>query len=346
LPLLSVALPPSLGAGGEVGEEAVYVRLKRQNRGQLRGARIDFDYPSVGATETVLMASCFAEGETTISNAACEPEIEELADFMTKMAGSHGLRIEGAGTGKIVVQGIGGGAFRDSSSSSSSLHFLHHSVCPDRIEAGTYLVAGAITESPELVLHNVHHPHVAGITKVLQDMGCCVEERLQSHGRDGDDGLSKNPKQELILAAPSRLRAVDMIRSQPWPGFPTDLLPILHPLLATACGTSTTEETVFDNRMSHAIQLRKFGCDIEIVDNKAVVRGRARGSKSKPPHSGGLEGACVTASDLRGGAALILAGLAAKGETVVDGLHYVDRGYCSLEEKLKNIGADVERIKV
>lgn len=263
---------------------------------QLTGNTIYLDFPSVGATENIMMAACFAQGVTTIQNAAEEPEIVDLACFINSMSG----RVEGAGTDTIVVHGR------------RSLHAQSYRVIPDRIEAGTYMVAAAITGG-ELILENVIPEHVISLTAKLREAGVTVHSLL--------DGMH--------VKGNGTIEPVD-IKTLPYPGFPTDMQPQMMALLTLARGTSMVTETVFENRFMHVPELRRMGAGIRTDGRSAVVSGvRA------------LSGAPVTASDLRAGAALILAGLAAEGVTEVCGVSHIERGYVGIVEKLKSLGADI-----
>jgi UDP-N-acetylglucosamine 1-carboxyvinyltransferase len=268
--------------------------------GRLKGAKIYLDYPSVGATETIMMAATLAEGETIIENAAQEPEIVDLANFCNSM----GAKIKGAGTNKIVIAGV------------KSLHFSDYSIIADRIEAGTFLVAGAITRS-QLTLTSVVPEHLAPVIAKLQEMGCEVIS-------DGPNRLKTVPKYLL--------RATD-IETLPYPGFPTDMQAQFMALLTLSEGSSVVRETVFENRLRHVAELNRMGANIRVKGNCAIVRG--------VPF---LSGAPVMATDLRASAALVLAGLAAQGKTIVQGLHHLDRGYEHLDRKLQRVGADIRRI--
>ncbi|MBT9153693.1 MAG: UDP-N-acetylglucosamine 1-carboxyvinyltransferase 1 [Firmicutes bacterium] len=263
---------------------------------QLIGNTIYLDFPSVGATENIMMAACFAQGLTTIQNAAEEPEIVDLACFINGMGG----RVEGAGTDTIVVHGR------------RPLHAQSYRVIPDRIEAGTYMVAAAITGG-DLIIENVIPEHVISLTAKLREAGVTVHSL--------NDGMH--------VVSSGVIEPVD-IKTLPYPGFPTDMQPQMMALLALACGTSMITETVFENRFMHVPELRRMGANIRTDGRSAVVSGvRA------------LSGAPVTASDLRAGAALILAGLVAEGVTEVCGVGHIERGYVGIVPKLKSLGADI-----
>lgn len=264
----------------------------------LKGSRIYLDFPSVGATENLMMATCLAKGYSVIENAAEEPEVVDLANFLNAM----GAKIKGAGTKIIRVEGVPrlGGAV--------------HTVIPDRIEAGTFLTAAAITGG-EVTVENVICDHLKPVTAKLREAGVDVEE-------------SENSVQ---VRATGELRSAD-IKTMPYPGFPTDMQAQMMALLALAKGTSLVTETVFENRFMHTNELKRMGARIKIEGRTAVVQGVPR-----------LTGAPVKATDLRAGAALVTAGLAAEGETEIGNTHHIDRGYDRLEEKLSSLGAQIRR---
>lgn len=288
----------ALGADVIIEHGIVDARVKG-HRGRLQGAKIYLDYPSVGATETIMMAATLAEGETIIENAAQEPEVVDLANFCRSM----GAKISGAGTNTIVVSGV------------DRLHSTDYPVIPDRIEAGTFLVAAAITHS-ELSLFPVVSEHLAPVIAKLEEMGSQI--------------IKESPNRLRII--PGELRASD-IETLPYPGFPTDMQAQFMALMAVSEGNSIITETVFENRLRHVAELNRMGADIKVKGNHAIVRG--------VPF---LSGAPVMATDLRASAALVLAGLAARGKTVVQGLHHLDRGYENIEGKLRQLGAKIERI--
>lgn len=264
----------------------------------LKGARIYLDYPSVGATENIMMAGALAEGTTIIENAAEEPEIVDLANFINSMGG----KIKGAGTKIIKIEGV------------KSLGETIHPIIPDRIEAGSYMVAAAITGG-ELQLENVISDHLKPVIAKLMEAG--VEITENGNG--------------ILVKASSPLKAVD-IKTMPYPGFPTDMQAQFMSLMALSQGTSIVTETVFENRFMHAEELRRMGADIKIEGRSAVIEGVP-----------GLTGAPVKASDLRAGAALILAGLAAEGETEISNVYHIDRGYDRIVDKLLGVGAKIRR---
>jgi UDP-N-acetylglucosamine 1-carboxyvinyltransferase len=287
----------SMGADVLIDGGMVHARVK--GNGRLQGANIYLDYPSVGATETLMMAATLAEGETIIGNAAQEPEVIDLADFCASM----GAKITGAGTNTIVIKGV------------DRLHTTDYSIIPDRIEAGTLLIAGAITRS-EISLYPVIPAHLASVIAKLREIGPEVVE-------DGPNRLRIIPRD---------LKATD-IETLPYPGFPTDMQAQFMALLTLADGSSVVNETVFENRLRHVAELKRLGADIKVKGNVALVRG--------VPF---LSGAPVMATDLRASAALVVAGLAAQGTTIVQGLHHLDRGYDNLEGKLGRLGAKLRRV--
>lgn len=264
----------------------------------LTGARIYLDYPSVGATENIMMTGSLAQGTTIIENAAEEPEIVDLANFINSMGG----RIKGAGTKIIKIEGA------------KYLGSTVHTVIPDRIEAGSYMVAAAITGG-DLVLENVISDHIKPVIAKLIEAGADIA--------DEDNGLR--------IRACKPLKAVD-IKTLPYPGFPTDMQAQFMSLLTLVQGTSILTETVFENRFMHAEELRRMGADIKIEGRSAVVEGVAR-----------LTGAQVKASDLRAGAALVIAALAAEGETEISNVYHIDRGYDRIVDKFRSVGANIKR---
>ena len=268
---------------------------------RLKGASIILDCPSVGATETVLMAAVLAEGTTTIENAAQEPEVQDLAQLLNAM----GAEITGAGGPMITIQGV------------ERLHGVNnYPVIPDRIEAGTFLIAAAITGSP-MRIEPVIPEHLNAVLQKLRDCGCRLDI--------DDAGVS---------ITPGPLQAVD-ITTQPFPGFPTDLQAPFMALMSVAQGTSVITEKIYENRLQHVAELQRMGASIRVEGSTAVVEGVPQ-----------LSGAPVTGSDLRASAAMVLAGLAAKGVTRVSGLPHLDRGYDNIEKKLSSVGALIERQEV
>ncbi|RCJ23297.1 UDP-N-acetylglucosamine 1-carboxyvinyltransferase [Nostoc sp. ATCC 43529] len=267
---------------------------------RLKGAKIYLDIASVGATENLMMAATLADGETIIENAAREPEVVDLANFCNAM----GAKISGAGTSRIIIEGV------------PNLHSVDYSIIPDRIEAGTFLVAAAITRS-ELSLSPVAPEHLIPVIAKLRDIGVTIIEEAPEHLR--------------ILPAET-LKATD-IETQYHPGFPTDMQAPFMALLALAEGDSVINESVFENRLRHASELNRLGADIRVKGNAAFVRGVPK-----------LSGAPVLGTDLRASAALVLAGLAAEGQTTIQGLQHLDRGYDRLDAKLQQLGAKILRV--
>ncbi len=267
---------------------------------RLQGAKIYLDIASVGATENLMMAATLAEGETIIENAAREPEVVDLANFCNAM----GAKIKGAGTSRIIIEGV------------PKLHSVDYSIIPDRIEAGTFLLAAAITRS-ELLLSPVAPEHLIPVIAKLRDIGVTIIEDKPEHLR--------------ILPAET-LKATD-IETQYHPGFPTDMQAPFMALLTLAEGDSVINESVFENRLRHASELNRLGADIRVKGNAAFVRGVPK-----------LSGAPVLGTDLRASAALVIAGLAAEGKTTIQGLQHLDRGYDRLDVKLQQLGAKILRV--
>ncbi len=267
------------------------------DRKRLKAASIVLDCPSVGATETILMAASLAEGTSVIENAAQEPEVQDLANLLNAM----GARISGAGGPSITIEGV------------ERLHGCDYTVIPDRIEAGTFLLAAAITRST-LRVAPVVPDHLSSVLQKLRDCGCGLEV-------DGDG----------IVITPGTIKGID-ITTQPFPGFPTDLQAPFMALLATAQGTSVITEKIYENRMQHVAELQRMGAAIRVQGNAAVVEGVPS-----------LSGAPVNGTDLRASAAMVLAGLVAQGRTQVSGLNHLDRGYAGIEAKLTASGAKLAR---
>ena len=265
---------------------------------RLTGAQIVLDCPSVGATETILMAAVLADGVSSIENAAQEPEVQDLANLLNSM----GAQVSGAGGPVITVQGV-----------ERLRGCTNYSVIPDRIEAGTFLMAAAITRSP-LVVEPVIPEHLSAVIQKLRDCGCSIEIK----GR-------------AVTITPGEITAVD-ITTQPFPGFPTDLQAPFMALMCTAKGTSVISEKIYENRLQHVAELQRMGASIRLKGSTAIVEGVAQ-----------LSAAPVTGTDLRAAAAMVLAGLSAKGITEVAGLKHLDRGYDDLEAKLSAAGAEVKR---
>lgn len=265
--------------------------------GRLVGCPITLSFPSVGATENVLLAAVTAAGTTTIYNAAREPEIVDLCDFLT----ACGARIRGAGEGTIVIDGV------------ERLTGCHHRVIPDRIETVTYMGAAAVTGG-SLFLRNVCPTQLRAVIPLLEEMGCSITAW----------------DTELLVSAPGRLRRVKTVRTLPYPGFPTDAQALLMTMACLAKGTSVFIETIFESRYKHVSELMRMGARIKVEGRVAVVEGVAQ-----------LSGAPVECTDLRGGAALVLAGLAAQGQTEISGLQHLERGYESLTGGLTQVGASL-----
>ena len=263
---------------------------------RIMGTQIHLDFPSVGATENIILASCLAEGVTVLTTAAKEPEIEDLVKFLNKA----GAKIKGAGTDRVEIIGV------------KKLTEVSYNIMPDRIEAGTYLVAGAITGG-NLKVTNLNSNHIEPILNKLEEAGCVL----------------KIEKNTVEIKAPKRIKAVD-IKTMPYPGFPTDMQSIFGALLTTAKGTSIITENIFESRYKYVQELNRMGAKINVEGRTAVIKGTKR-----------IQGASVVASDLRGGAALVLEALVAKGVTQVDNVHYILRGYENIVDKLKNLGAKI-----
>jgi UDP-N-acetylglucosamine 1-carboxyvinyltransferase len=283
--------------GAEIEIEDGYIRARAD---KLSGAHVFFDAVSVTGTENILMAAVLAEGETVLENAAREPEVTDLANFLISM----GAQITGAGTDRIIVQGV------------KKLSGTSYRVLPDRIEAGTFLVAAAITGG-KIRLRKVVPRHLEAIIQKLHQAG--------AHTEAGDDWV------ELDMRGRT-LRAVD-VTTDPYPGFPTDMQAQFMALNCVAAGTGAVTETIFENRFMHVPELQRMGADIGLQGNTAIIRGVEQ-----------LRAAPVMATDLRASAGLVLAALVAEGETVVDRIYHIDRGYECIEEKLRNLGADIRRL--
>ena len=281
--------------GAEVNLDHGVVDVKADN---LTGAEIYLDYPSVGATINIMIAASRADGKTIIENAAREPEIVDLANFLTVM----GANIKGVGTDIIKIEGV------------DEMHGVEHRIIPDRIEAGTYMIASAITGG-DVYVRNVLTEHVKPLIAKMHEMGIIVEEDIAG----------------VKVKADGKLKAVD-VKTLPYPGFPTDMQSQMMALLTQADETSLIIETVWENRFMHVDELKRMGADIKIDGHSALV---------KP---GCLTGAEVRATDLRAGAALILAGLAAEGQTEVKDIYHVERGYENIEERLKEVGASINKV--
>ena len=282
--------------GATVTVEHGYIKAKAS---RLKGGRICLDFPTVTGTENLMMAACLADGTTVIENAAKEPEILDLAAFLVK----RGARIAGAGTDMITVEGV------------KELRGADHEVIPDRIEAGTYLAAGAITGG-DVCVKDCRPQHLEAVTAKLREAGAEIVES----------------KESIRLKASKRLKSVD-VRTYPYPGFATDMQAQMMALMCVAQGTSVITETVFESRFIHVPELQRMGAEIKVDGSHAVVTGTAK-----------LSGAPVMASDLRASAGLIVAGLAAEGETEIARVYHLDRGYERIEEKLTGLGAAMRRV--
>lgn len=270
---------------------------------KLTGCEILLDYPSVGATENIMLAASMAEGETIIRNAAKEPEIDDLQAFLRKL----GVQVSGAGTGVIRIQGT-----REIKAEPV------HRIIPDRIVAGTYLAAAAATGG-SLVVTGVIYDHIGSVLYCLKRCGC----RIKNYSGN-----------VIALESNGNLTALDLVRTSPYPGFPTDMQPQMVALLSKCRGTSVVVETVFENRFRYTEQLMKLGADISVQGRTAIIRGVDK-----------LKAAQLEARDLRGGAALVIGALAAEGTSSISGVNYIDRGYERMEKVLSSIGADIKRVE-
>lgn len=286
----------ALGAEVNLGHGYVEAYTKK-----LVGNKIYLDFPSVGATENIMMAAVLAEGETILENAAGEPEVEDLANFLNSM----GARISGAGTDTIKIIGV------------KELKGVKYTPIPDRIEAGTFMAAAAITRG-KIKINRVEEEHLKPIIAKLREIGICMEKIEHS----------------IIIDGNNELKPVD-IKTMPYPGFPTDMQAQMMSLLCAIKGTSIITETVFENRFMHAGELKRMGANIKLDGRSAVIEG-----------VDSLTGCDVKATDLRAGAALIIAGLATEGCTKIGDIYHIDRGYVNIEEKFKKLGADIERVDI
>ncbi|WP_413168455.1 UDP-N-acetylglucosamine 1-carboxyvinyltransferase [Capilliphycus salinus ALCB114379] len=287
--------------GADVHIEHGVVHAAVPGKGRLKGAKIYLDYPSVGATETLMMAATLADGETIIENAAQEPEVVDLANFCRAM----GANISGAGSKTLVISGV------------PRLHDVDYTIIPDRIEAGTFLIAGAITRS-SILLSPVIPDHITAAISKLRKIGVQITCEAPNS----------------IRVSPGEQHLATDIETLPYPGFPTDLQAPFMALLTLCEGNSLITETVFENRLHHVPELNRMGADVRVKGNTAIVRGVPM-----------LSGAPVIGSDLRASAALVLAALAAEGTSTIQGLQHLDRGYEKFEEKLKKLGANIVRIE-
>lgn len=302
----------SYPGGCDIGSRPIDLHLKsfeklgiqvNQNHGniecnaeKIKGEKIDLDFPSVGATENAILASILAEGTTIITNAAREPEIIDLQNFLNKM----GAKIVGAGTDEIQIEGV------------KKLKDISYNIMPDRIETGSFLCFAAATKG-NIILENANATHITPIISKLEEAECKIE-------------TSKN---KIKIIAPKKLKAID-IKTMPYPGFPTDMQSVFASMLTIAKGTSIIVENIFENRYKYTQELNKMGAKITVEGKSAIIRGTRK-----------LYGADVKATDLRGGAALVLAGLIAKGKTQVEDIEYILRGYEKLDYKLQNLGANI-----
>jgi len=282
--------------GARITQEHGYIEARAD---RLTGARIAFDKITVTGTEDILMAATLAEGETVLDNCAREPEVVDLAELLVKM----GARIEGAGTRTIRVRGV------------AKLNGARHRIIPDRIEAGTFITAAALTGG-DLTVANCEPEHVGALLSTLKDCGLRVQTSADS----------------VQVTNNGTLKSADIVTEE-YPGFPTDMQAQYMALATQADGISTITENIFENRFMHALELVRMGADIKIEGHRAIVRG-------KTP----LSGAAVLASDLRASASLVLAALVADGETIIDRVYHIDRGYERIEEKLRSVGAQIRRI--
>lgn len=284
--------------GVKIHEEHGYIHCAAD---KLIGADIHLDFPSVGATENIMLAAVYAEGETYISNAAREPEIIDLANFLNKM----GAKIYGVGTGLIKITGV-----------KEPLHGTEYTVMPDRIAAATYLAAAAITDG-EIFLRNVQPKHMGAMIHILKEMGTRI----------------KITDDTIHLKSAGKLKCIHMLRTMPYPGFPTDIQSPFMSVATLARGTSVFTETIFENRFQHVDELVRMGADIKVEGRSAVVRGVKK-----------LYGANLVARELRGGAALVVAALAAEGHSEISGTEYIDRGYEEIEKQISNCGGMIKRM--
>ena len=282
--------------GADIKKEHGIIEIEAK---RLVGTEIYLDFPSVGATENIILASVLAKGETIISNCATEPEIVDLIEFLNKI----GAKIEWGGTETIKIKGV------------DSLNSCNHTIIPDRIEAGTFLTLGAATKG-ELNILDVNCEHLKAVISKLKEINVDIEEKDNS----------------IKIFGKNMFKNID-IKTMPYPGFPTDMQPQFMSLMTLANGTSIINETIFENRFMHAAELGLMGADIKIEGSSAIINGVKK-----------ITGSKVKATDLRAGAALIIAGLCAEGQTEISDIYHIERGYYKIEEKLKNIGAKIKRI--
>ena len=307
----------SYPGGCDIGARPIDLHLKafeklgitiNQNYGNITcncekiiGNKIDLDFPSVGATENAILTSVLAEGKTTITNAAREPEIIDLQNFLNKM----GAKVKGAGTDEIEIEGV------------KKLKEISYNIMPDRIETGTFLCLAAITGG-KIKLEKTNPNHVTPVINKLEEAGCNIEIE----------------KGTIKIEAPKKLKAID-IKTMPYPGFPTDMQSLMAAAFTIAKGTTIIVENIFENRYKYTQELNKMGAKITVEGKSAIIRGTRK-----------LYGATIRATDLRGGAALVLAGLAAKGTTVVENIEYILRGYEDFDKKIRVLGGDIEISRV
>ena len=282
--------------GIQVEEKAGFIKCSCD---KIIGADINLDFPSVGATENIILSAVLADGTTIINNAAMEPEIEDLANCLNRM----GAKIQGAGTNIIKITGV------------KSLKSIGYKVMPDRIEAGTFLCAAAITGG-KVNVKNIVPEHIIPVIHKLEEAGCKLNVQ----------------KTNIEIEAPKKLKAVD-IKTMPYPGFPTDLQQIFGSMLTVAKGTSIIVENIFENRFKYISELKRMGAKATIEGKTVVITGKRK-----------LVGANVQSYDLRGGAGLIIAGLAAKGKTKLDNIDYILRGYENIEEKISLLGGKIKKV--
>jgi UDP-N-acetylglucosamine 1-carboxyvinyltransferase len=285
----------ALGAKVNIGHGYVEAEADK-----LIGSRVYLDFPSAGATQHIMTAACLAEGTTRIENAALEPEVIDLANYLTAM----GAKIHGAGTGAIEIEGV------------KELHGVRYKVIPDRMEVGTYAIAAAITQG-DVTLSNLTPDHCTAVFQKLQEAGISIDCASDS----------------VRVSANSRPAAID-VKTMPHPGFPTDMQQPIAGLLAIANGTSVVSENVYERRFRYVAELQRMGAEIVQEGRSAIIKGVPK-----------LTGAEITASDLRAGAALVLAGLAADGRTEISSVEHIDRGYESMVEKLSSLGAQIKRVQ-
>lgn len=280
--------------GVEITEEAGFIKCKAN---KIIGTNIDLDFPSVGATENIILATVLSTGTTTINNAAMEPEIIDMVQFLKKM----GAKIQGEGTNQIIIDGV------------EKLSGVSYNIMPDRIEAGTILCAVATTGG-NVTLDNVMPEHLTAVINKLEETGCKIEIN----------------NKKITLNAPKKLKSID-IKTMTYPGFPTDLQQIFATMLVKASGTSIIVENIFESRYKYISELRKMGAKITVEGKTAIIKGARK-----------INATTVVCTDLRGGAALVIAGLMAKGKSRVENIGYIQRGYENLENKLGSLGAKIK----